>query len=114
MLTNRVLVYATMTGFYLLLAIVLEVAGTTSMKLSDGFSNLGPSIFIFVFYAFSFVFLTLTLKRLDVSIVYAIWSGLGTLLVAVIGIVFFNEPVTLVKLSSLAFIIIGVMGLKLG
>ena len=103
-----------MTGLYLILAIILEVAGTTSMKLSDGFNHLGPSILIFVFYAASFIFLTLTLKRLEVSFVYAIWSGVGTFLIAGIGIFFFHEPVTLIKLVSLSLIIVGVIGLKLG
>jgi small multidrug resistance pump len=99
-------------GFYLLLAILLEVAGTTSMKFSDGFTHVFPSILIFVFYLLSFMFLTLTLKRLEVSFVYAVWSGLGTLLIAAIGIFFFHEPMTAMKLVSLALIIVGVMGLK--
>lgn len=98
---------------YLLLAILLEVAGTTSMKLSDGFTRLTPSICIFVFYVFSFIFLTLSLKRLEVSLAYAIWSGLGTLLVAIIGVFFFNEPMTMIKASSLMLIILGVIGLRL-
>jgi small multidrug resistance pump len=114
MMTKSVVTYSTMTGLYLLLAILLEVAGTTSMKLSDGFNHLTPSVLIFIFYIFSFLFLTLTVKRLDVSLVYAIWSGVGTLLIAVIGICFFHEPVTSIKVISLAFIIFGVMGLRLG
>jgi small multidrug resistance pump len=100
-------------SIYLLLAILLEVAGTTSMKLSDGFTRLTPSICIFVFYVFSFIFLTLSLKRLEVSLAYAIWSGLGTLLVAIIGVFFFNEPMTMIKASSLMLIILGVIGLRL-
>lgn len=100
------------TGIYLLLAILLEVAGITSMKLSDGFTHLLPSILIFIFYAFSFVFLTLTLKRLEVSFAYAIWSGLGTLLIAMIGVFFFNEPMTWMKVLCLSAIISGVIGLR--
>lgn len=103
-----------MTTLYLVLAILLEVAGTTSMKLSDGFNNILPSVCIFVFYISSFVFLTLTLKRLDVSFVYAVWSGLGTSLIAVIGFLFFHEPMTAIKIASLGLIIIGIMGLRLG
>lgn len=113
MITKR-FAFAPATGFYLLLAITLEVAGTASMKLSQGFTHLIPSISIFVCYLFSFVFLTLTLKRLEVSIVYAIWSGLGTLFIAIIGVCFFHEPVTLVKMLSLGCIIAGVVGLRLG
>ncbi len=98
---------------YLVLAIVLEVCGTSCMKLSQGFTRLLPSVLIFVFYGFSFVFLTLVLKKLEVSIVYAIWSGLGTACIAAIGIVFFREAVNAMKLISLALVIIGVIGLNL-
>ncbi|EKD71949.1 MAG: hypothetical protein ACD_46C00050G0002 [uncultured bacterium] len=98
--------------FYLMLAIVAEVAGTTSMKLSAGFTYLQPSIFIFVFYIISFIFLTFSLRRLELGFAYAIWSGLGTMLIFVIGICFFQEHITLLKTLSLSFIIIGVIGLK--
>lgn len=104
----------TLTGLYLILAIILEVAGTTSMKLSVGFTKLGPSIAIFVFYALSFTFLTLTLKRLEISVAYAVWSGLGTSLIMLIGAFFFHEPMTIVKITSLFLIIVGVVGLRLG
>ncbi len=103
-----------MAIFYLILAIILEVAGTTSMKLSNGFSKTFPSILIFVFYIFSFICLTLSLKRLEISVAYAIWSGLGTSLIAIIGLVYFHEPMTAIKLSSLFLIIIGVVGLRAG
>lgn len=95
-------------------AILLEVAGTTSLKLSDGFSRLIPSVLIFVFYGLSFVALTFAIKRIDISIAYAVWSGVGTALVAMIGIFYFREPATLLKLVSLGFIIIGVVGLHFG
>ena len=99
--------------FYLIIAILLEVAGTTSMKLSDGFSRLVPSVLIFVFYGLSFAGLTLALKRIDVSIAYAIWAGLGTALITVIGLAYFKEPATLIKLISIGLIIVGVIGLNL-
>jgi small multidrug resistance pump len=106
------MVYQMTTGFYLLLAILWEVAGITAMKLSDGFSHVGPSVCIFIFYALSFGFLALTLRRLEVSLAYAIWSGVGTLLIAVIGFFFFHEPMTTIKGVSLGLIILGVIGLK--
>lgn len=99
---------------YLAGAIVLEVAGTTSMKLSHGFSRLLPSLLLFVFYACAFVGLTVALKRLDLSITYAIWAGVGTILTALIGFVLFKEPVTVWKVISIALIIVGVIGLELG
>jgi small multidrug resistance pump len=99
---------------YLMFAILLEVAGTTSMKLSNGFSIFLPSVFIFIFYFFSFIFLTLSLKQLELSTAYAVWSGLGTLLIALIGMFFFKEPMTIIKVLSLGLIIVGIVGLRLG
>lgn len=98
---------------YLAGAIMLEVAGTTSMKLSHGFTKIMPSILIFVFYAASFVALTLALKKIDLSSAYAIWSGVGTAFIAIIGMAYFREPATIVKLASIGLIIIGVIGLNL-
>lgn len=98
---------------YLILAILFEVAGTTCMKLSAGFSKLIPSILLFLFYAGSFVAVTFALKEIDVSIAYAVWSGLGTALITLVGIFFFRESVTLLKIVSILLIIIGVMGLNL-
>jgi len=95
------------------LAILMEVCGTTSMKLSAGFTRLIPSMLIFIFYGLAFTMLTLALKKLDVSIAYAVWSGLGTALIAIIGFVVFREPITLVKVISLTLIILGVIGLRI-
>ncbi len=102
-----------MHWLYLALAIVLEVAGTTSMKLSEGFTRLVPTVLLVVFYALSFSLMTLALKRIDVSIAYAIWSGIGTALIAGIGIIWFREPATVVKVVSLGLIVAGVVGLNL-
>lgn len=103
-----------MTLIYLFLAIILEVAGTSAMKLSDGFEKPVPSVLLFVFYILSFIFLTLSLKRLEVGLAYAIWAGVGTLLIALVGVFYFNEPMTIIKASSLFLIIVGVIGLKAG
>ena len=98
---------------YLFLAIGFEVLGTTAMKLSEGFTKTMPSIAMAVFYILSLVMLTLTLKKIDVSIAYAIWSGLGTALIAGIGIVVFGESLTPMNIVSIALIILGVIGLQL-
>jgi small multidrug resistance pump len=98
--------------FYMVLAILTEVAGTTAMKLSNGFVVLIPSILIFVFYGISLAFLTFSLKRLEIGFAYAIWSALGTLLIFIIGVGFFHDSITLLKTMSLFLIIIGVIGLK--
>jgi small multidrug resistance pump len=99
--------------FFLLVAILFEVSGTTSMKLSEGFTRFWPSVLIFVFYAVSFTGLTLCLRQIHVSVAYAVWSGLGTFLIAVIGAVYFKEPLSVVKILSLVLIIIGVIGVNL-
>ena len=103
-----------MTGWlYLTAAILLEVAGTTCMKLSEGFTKLVPSILLFLLYGLSFVALTFTLEKIDVGIAYAVWAGLGTALIAFIGFMYFDEPATLIKVVSLGLIIAGVVGLNL-
>jgi len=98
---------------FLGIAILTEVMGTVSMKLSDGFSKLIPSICLIVFYLISFALLTLSLKKLDLSTAYAIWAGAGTALTVVIGFWFFKEPVSALKILCILLIITGVVGLKL-
>jgi small multidrug resistance pump len=95
------------------IAIVLEVAGTTCMKLSDGFTRPLPSLGIVVFYAGAFAALTLALKRLEVSVAYAIWSAVGTALISLIGVALFKESFTPLKAMSLLLILAGVVGLQL-
>lgn len=101
-----------MAWFYLLLAIFFEIAGTTSMKLAAGFHNLIPSILVFVFYGLSITSLTLALKEIELGIAYAIWAGLGTALIVIVGIIQFNESISVIKLVCIVLIIIGVVGLK--
>lgn len=103
-----------MSFLLLALAILSEVTGTTSLKLSQGFTKLIPSIAVVIFYGLSFVLLSLTLKRMQVGVVYAIWSAVGTALIATIGVIWFKEPVTAIKIGSIALIILGVIGLNLG
>ena len=95
-------------------AIVLEIAGTTSMKLSQGFTRTLPSILLFVFYALSFALMTVAVKRIDMSVSYAIWSGVGTMLIALIGVYAFGESLTRVQVVSIVLIIAGVIGLRAG
>ncbi|MEH2171685.1 DMT family transporter [Nostoc sp.] len=97
---------------YLIIAILFEVSGTTCMKLSEGFTKIVPSVLIFVFYGLCFTFLTFALKRLEVSVAYSVWAGLGTILVAFIGIIWFRESATFIKLVSISLIIIGVIGIN--
>lgn len=101
-----------MCWLYLILAIVLEVSGTISMKLSEGFSKPLPSIAMMVFYLFGLSLLAIALRKIDVSIAYAVWSGLGTALIALVGILWFKEPMTVLKVISIGLIILGVLGLN--
>ena len=98
---------------YLLIAILTEVVGTTLMKVSQGLTRLVPSVLMFVLYGISFVFMALALKKIEVSTAYAIWSGLGTALIAAIGIYWFQESVNLPKLAGIALVVIGVVLLNL-
>ena len=102
-----------MRWMLLSIAIVSEVCGSTCMKLSDGFSNLFASILTFVFYAISFSIFIFTLKHFDLSFVYALWAGIGILLVSVIGMTYFKEPVSIMKIISILIIITGVIMLNL-
>ena len=98
-----------MPWIFLSVAILFEVAGTTSMKLSRGFAEIWPSIGVMC----SAAAVILALRRLELSIAYAIWSGVGTALTVMIGIAFFREPLTAIKLASIALVVIGVAGLSL-
>ena len=95
-------------------AILLEIAGTTSMKLSHGFTRTLPSVLLFVFYASSFALMTVAVKRIDMSVSYAIWSGVGTATIALIGVMAFRESLTAVQVASIVLIIAGVIGLRAG
>ncbi|MFJ5214794.1 multidrug efflux SMR transporter [Streptomyces sp. NPDC088354] len=95
-------------------AILAEVLGTTSMKYSDGFTRLWPSLGTAVGYLIAFAFLAQTLKTLSVGTAYAIWSGVGTAAIAGIGMVFLGEAATAAKLTGVVLVIAGVVVLNLG
>lgn len=102
-----------MAWFLLAATIVLEVAGSVCMKLSNGFAVFWPSLGVFVFYAGAFALLVIVLKSIDLSVAYAIWAGAGTALVAAVGIWGFGESAAPARLISLGLVIIGVVGLNL-
>ncbi len=102
-----------MHWLYLSLAIIFEVGGTTCMKLSEGFSKPLYGVAIFVLYGISFAMLTLALKKIELSISYAIWAGVGTAAIALIGYIWFKEPMGALKIASIAMIVLGVVGLNL-
>ncbi|SOD99134.1 DMT family transporter [Caenispirillum bisanense] len=102
-----------MTWLILFAAIAFEVAGTTSMKLSEGFTRLWPSVALFVCYAAAFALLTLTLRTMGVGLAYAIWSGVGTVATAIIGYMIFQEPMGPMKIACIGLVTVGVVGLML-
>ena len=94
-------------------AIILELSGTICLKLSYGFSRLLPSIGVVCFYLGSFALMAQSLKSLEVGIVYAIWAGVGTALIAIVGILAFGESITAFKILGLLLIIGGTFLLRL-
>ena len=98
---------------YLAIAIMLEVAGTLSLKLSTQNNSLTTIFFVVIFYAASFTFLWLAIKKLDVSLAYAIWAGTGTALIALLGWLIFKDSMTVMKVVFISLIVIGVVGLKI-
>lgn len=102
---------------YLLLALAIcaEVSATISLKLSDGFSKLIPSIVVVAGYAIAFVALAAVLKLgLPVGVVYAVWAAVGVAAVALIGVLFLKEPINLTMISGLVLVIGGVTLIELG
>jgi len=97
----------------LAIAIVSEVIGTLSLKASEGFTRLGPSLIVVVAYGLAFYFLSMTLKSIPVGIAYAVWSGIGVTLVALIGWLVFGQKLDLAAVLGMGLIIAGVMVLNL-
>ena len=103
-----------MAPLFLAGAIASEVVATLFLRASDGFSRLGPSLGTAAGYAVAFVLLSQALKSIDVGVAYAVWAGLGTAAVTVIGILVLGEPATALKLAGTALIVVGVVALNLG
>jgi small multidrug resistance pump len=102
-----------MKWLILALGMVVEVGSITCMKLSDGFTKWVPSTLTFVLTGIGFAIFILALKRFDLSFAYAIWGGVGIAIVSMIGMWYFKEPVTALKIASIAVIAIGVIGLNI-
>ncbi|MEU4039337.1 DMT family transporter [Streptomyces collinus] len=95
-------------------AISAEVAATTAMKYSEGFSRPGPSLVTAVGYVVSFALLARTLRTVSIGTAYAIWSGAGTAAVAVLGLLLFGEGMSAAKVAGIVLIVGGVVVLNLG
>jgi small multidrug resistance pump len=102
-----------MSYLYLALAIAAEVAGTSLLKATEEFTKLVPTTFLIIFYAMSFWLMTLALRDLPLGVVYAVWSGLGIVLVAIIGALVYKEMPDLGSIIGMALIISGVVVMHL-
>ena len=102
-----------MTAIYLALAIVFEVGWAIALKLSEGFTKPAAAVVTVLAYILSIVFLALATRKMDIGPAYAIWAGTGVALIAAAGMIYFKEPVSLLKLGSIAVIVAGIVGLQL-
>lgn len=97
----------------LAIAIVAEVIGTTALKASDGFTRLWPSAVVVVGYGVSFYCLSLVLRSIPVGITYAVWSGLGIVLISLVAFAVYGQRIDLAGLIGMGLIIAGVLVLNL-
>jgi len=100
-------------GLLLALAIASEVVATVALRSTHGYSRPLPLLVVVLGYGAAFFLLGLVLRSIPVSVAYAVWSAVGTAAIAVIGMAILGEPVTALKVASLALIIAGVVGLNL-
>lgn len=96
-------------SLYLIFAILFEIVGTSSLKVSEGFTKLLPTITTLVTYGVSFYFLSLTLKSIPIGIAYAIWSGVGIVLITLVGWVAFKQQIDLPAMIGIGLILSGVL-----
>jgi small multidrug resistance pump len=101
-----------MNWVYLSVAIVLEVVATSALKASDGFTRLLPSIVVVVGYAAAFYTLSITLRTMPVGVVYAVWSGVGVVLITLVGWLVFNQKLDGPAFLGIALIAAGVIVLN--
>jgi small multidrug resistance pump len=102
-----------MNQLFLALSILTEVIATSALKAADGFTRLTPSLVVVLGYAASFYFFSLTLRVMSLGVVYAIWSGAGTALVTLIGVLYYKQALDLAGLLGIGLIVAGVIVLNL-
>ncbi|QTP60709.1 multidrug efflux SMR transporter [Billgrantia antri] len=102
-----------MAFVYLALAIVAEVVATSALKATDGFTRPGPSLLVVVGYAIAFFMLSLVLRTIPVGIAYAIWAGLGIVLVALVGVLVYGQRPDTPAVVGIGLIITGVVVIQL-
>lgn len=104
-----------MKGYvFLLFSISFEVLGTSMLKLSDGFTNLVPSVVLLVSFAISFILMGFVLKTIPLSIAYSVWAGLGTVATGLIGVFVYGEVLSTLNSIGLIVIVLGVIVMNVG
>jgi len=101
------------TALILFFAVLSEVIATTSLKFSDGFTKLVPSVVVVVGYGLSFYLLSITLKVMPIGIAYALWSGIGITLTVLLGKIIWNESLDWARVRGIILIIIGILVINL-
>ena len=99
--------------FILFLAGLFEVSWAIGLKFSQGFSKFLPSVLTVAGMIFSFVFLSLALKKLPLSVAYAVWTGIGIAGTSILGVIIFQESISISKIIFVSFIVIGIVGLRI-
>lgn len=98
-----------MAYFYLAIAIIAEVAATSALKASAEFTRLVPSLIVIVGYGIAFYFMTLVLRSIPVGVTYAVWAGLGIVLVTIVGAILYKEIPDIPAVIGIGLIVVGVI-----
>jgi small multidrug resistance pump len=98
---------------FLVIAVVGEVVGTSTLKATDGFSKLWPTLVVVIAYGIAFYFLSLSVQRFPIGVLYAVWSGLGVVLIALAGYVIYGDRLDLPAIGGLVLIVAGVATIQL-
>ena len=101
------------TWIYLSIAILSEVIATASLKSTEGFTKLWPSVLVLVGYSAAFYFLSLTLEDIPIGIAYAIWSGVGVATITIVSVVFMDQKIDIAGVLGIVLIVVGVIVLRL-
>ena len=110
---SRLILIVMSNWIYLILAIISEVIATSSLKSTEGFTKLWPSIIVLLGYSAAFYFLSLTLDTIPIGVVYAIWSGVGIAAIAIVSVIFFDQKLDTASYIGMGLIIAGVVVLRL-
>ena len=101
------------TWFYLGIAILSEVMATASLKSTEGFTKIGPSLLVLIGYSAAFYFLSLTLEDIPIGVAYAVWSGVGVATITIVSVAFMDQKIDLAGVLGIGLIVVGVIVLRL-